>query len=282
MKTYLVILVIIMISLFSNCEKKYEPIDDTFFGSKTMILGHRGMGDNYYRPTNTYESVFPLFGIGADGSEMDIQMTKDSVLVLFHDNTMDKTTTCTGRVFEQNWNEIKQCKYYALKNMIFMNSVDELFSKLPNITSYYFSFDCKIDNEVVDVDLYREQYLRAIKRVCEKYHLENNVVIEGDETLLKKAQELGLKNKLFYFSAMSENDIDIAIQNHFYGISVSLDKLDNIEKAHNKGLRVMSWSPNNYSQNKSIVEKKVDIVQTDDPISMLKLLERFNYDYVIP
>lgn len=98
-----------------QCKEKIDYTDDSYFG-KVMILGHRGMGTLYKMPGNTYESIAPVIAIGADGSEVDIQMTKDSVLVLFHNPTLNANTTCTGRIYESTWEEIQQCKYYAIQN----------------------------------------------------------------------------------------------------------------------------------------------------------------------
>jgi glycerophosphoryl diester phosphodiesterase len=267
-----------------SCSEKEQLSDDTFFGSKVMILGHRGMGENYKMPGNTYEAIAPAVAIGVDGCEIDIQLTKDTVLVLFHDHLLNSKTTCTGRIYESDWSDIKQCKYYSLKNNIFINSVDELFAKLPNLNDIYFSFDCsKVDKDVADIDLYQDQYLRAIKRLCEKYNMSGNVFLEGSESLLKRAQNLGLTNKLFLFSYLDEYSINIAKSNNFFGISTSIDWLYvDASLAHEKGLYVMVWSPNNDAQNKDALRKKVDIIQTDDPMTILKFLERYNYEYVVP
>jgi glycerophosphoryl diester phosphodiesterase len=112
--------------------------------------------------------------------------------------------------------------------------------------------------------------------------MENNIVIEGDWYLLSHAKEIGLKNNLFLFSALTEEAINLAVSNHYFGISTDMNNLQLVDLAHTNGLKIMSWSPNSYSQNKQILNNKVDIVQTDDPISMLKLLNRFNYGYIIP
>ena len=44
----------------------------------------------------------------------------------------------------------------------------------------------------------------------------------------------------------------------------------------------MAYSPYNYYFNKDAIRKNIDILQTDDPISILKLFQRFNYEYIIP
>jgi glycerophosphoryl diester phosphodiesterase len=282
-KCYITIIIFVMSFLNIRCKKK-EYIDDSYFGSKIMILGHRGMGVAYSRPGNTFEAISPVIGIGADGSEMDVQLSKDSVLVLFHDQNMTTETFCSGRVYEKDWSEIKKCKYSSLLQYnIYVNSVDELFCKIPNLNTLYFSFDCKVDNDVKDKTLYIDQFLRGINKVCEKYSMSNNVFVEGDLDFLRRAQKLGLTNKLFLTGELNESTISAASSNHFFGISTSIDYLhDNVLNAHQRGLFVMTWSPNNFSQNKIALSNKVDIIQTDDPMSILKIFNRYNYEYTLP
>ena len=154
---------VIFLSLTVQCERE-KLSDDTYFGSKVMILGHRGMGQYYKKPGNTFESVFPATQIGADGCEIDIQLTKDTVLVLFHDDELNPRTSCSGRVYESTWQELKDCKYLALQSNICINSADELFSKLPDLNHLYFSFDCELDDNVANYNQYQDQFLRAIKQ----------------------------------------------------------------------------------------------------------------------
>ncbi len=71
-----------------------------------------------------------------------------------------------------------------------------LLFTFPNLTNYYFSFDSKIDGDAPDFELYQMQYLRAVKRLCEKYQMTDNIFIKGDMSLLKKARTMGLTNKM--------------------------------------------------------------------------------------
>lgn len=277
-----VLAVLCVLSLNLQCKKKYS--DDNYFGGKVMILGHRGMGVAYSKPGNTYESIAPVIGVGADGTEIDIQLTNDSVLVLFHDMTMDLRSNCTGKIYDKSWSEIKQCRYLSYPQYsIFVNSVDELFSRIPNLNQLYFSFDCKLDNDVADKDAYRIKFLRAIKKLCDKYNMSNNVFIEGELDFLLKAQKLGLTNKLFLFDELTENTINNAYNNNIFGVTTSVDKLyNNVDLAHQKGIYIMIWSPDNFYQNTQALDSKADIIQTDNPISLLKILERYNYEYTLP
>lgn len=268
--------------MVASCTPKNNLTDDTYFNSKTMILGHRGMGVEYYKQTNTIESILPLIGIGADGSEIDVQVTKDSVLVMYHNLLLEDHTNCFGKICNYTWEEIKFCKY-NLSSQITIVSVDELFRTFPNLKQYYFSFDCKIDSDTNNNDLYVATFFYAVNELCQKYGMTDNVFLEGNLDLLKKAKALNVKNKLFLNSKLRQESVQEAASNGFFGLSVDQQYLDQgLEYAHSHGLRVMSFSPNSFSQNKYLLSKHVDIIQTDDPISILKFLERYNYDYIIP
>ena len=66
--------------------------------------------------------------------------------------------------------------------------------------------------------LYQNQLLRAIKGLCEKYNMTNNVFLEGKEPYLIRAKNSGLTNKLFLTGVVNQENIDIAFDNSFFGI----------------------------------------------------------------
>jgi glycerophosphoryl diester phosphodiesterase len=267
--------------LFNRCDKEENYNIHNLNHNVIMILGHAGMGDLYKYPNNTLEAIEPVIGIGADGTEMDVQMTKDSVLILFHDETLDGRTRCDGfsSPYDYNWSEIKDCYYNTLVDNIPIYSADEVFSQLPNLTDLYFSFDCKLNTELAYNVAYRRQFLGAIKRLCEKFGMSDNVFIEGDLGFLLIAKEMGMSNKGFVVGC----SVDDAAENHIFGMGATPDTpAEEIEYAHSKGLYVMMWGLKSDVGNKKAIELNPDIVQTDKPIPILMLFDRFNFDYTIP
>lgn len=61
-----------------------------------LVVAHRG--DWRYAPENSLAAIEHSIDVGVDVVEIDLQLTKDSVLVVMHDATLDRTTTGTGRV----------------------------------------------------------------------------------------------------------------------------------------------------------------------------------------
>lgn len=60
------------------------------------VIGHRG--NRSHAPENTIPSLLEAVALGADGVEFDVQVTRDGVLVLMHDLTLDRTTDGAGAI----------------------------------------------------------------------------------------------------------------------------------------------------------------------------------------
>jgi glycerophosphoryl diester phosphodiesterase len=64
--------------------------------ANTRIIAHRAFGRSF--PENTLRAIREAVAVGADYIEMDLRFTRDSVPVLMHDPTVDRTTNGTGAV----------------------------------------------------------------------------------------------------------------------------------------------------------------------------------------
>ncbi|MDZ7936658.1 MAG: glycerophosphodiester phosphodiesterase family protein [Emticicia sp.] len=77
---------------------------------KPMISAHRGGGYIAGYPENCIESFDFLAKQLPAIIECDIEYTKDSVLIMMHDNSLNRTTTGKGKIIEQNWATLKDTK----------------------------------------------------------------------------------------------------------------------------------------------------------------------------
>ena len=69
-----------------------------------VVYAHRGASEYY--PENTLSSFYAGVDMGANGIENDIQRTKDGVLVVFHDDTIDRVTDGTGKISDYTYEEL--------------------------------------------------------------------------------------------------------------------------------------------------------------------------------
>ncbi len=74
--------------------------------NKVMVVAHRG---NWREaPENSVWAIRKAIEAGADMAEIDLALTKDSVLILMHDRTIDRTTTGKGSPADYTLAEIQQ------------------------------------------------------------------------------------------------------------------------------------------------------------------------------
>lgn len=73
---------------------------------KTKVWAHRGA--SACAPENTLEAFELAVSQGADGVELDIQMTKDGSLAVIHDETVDRVCDGSGCVADLTMKELKR------------------------------------------------------------------------------------------------------------------------------------------------------------------------------
>ena len=73
---------------------------------RPYVLAHRGASG--YAPENTEAAFDRAIALRSDGIETDVRATRDGVLVLVHDERVDRTTDGEGRVEEMTFDELSR------------------------------------------------------------------------------------------------------------------------------------------------------------------------------
>lgn len=76
------------------------------FPPHLSLQAHRGAAG--LAPENTLAAFRMALELGADGTEMDLQLTRDGVVVVIHDDTVDRTTDGRGRIGDLTLAEVKR------------------------------------------------------------------------------------------------------------------------------------------------------------------------------
>ncbi len=111
-----IFLVIGLLAAFCNlnAQDRVSVIREKLFNrdqSSVIVASHRGDWRNF--PENSLAAIDNAIKMGVDIVELDVQRTKDGVLILMHDPTLDRTTTGKGKIAEVTMDSIQKLK---LKN----------------------------------------------------------------------------------------------------------------------------------------------------------------------
>ncbi len=131
-----------------------------------VVVSHRGDWRNW--PENSIPAIESVIGMGVDIMELDLKLTKDSVLVLCHDKTIDRTTNGRGRVCDITYDSIRRCVLktgHGVKTTHRMPTLREALEV------------CK-DRIVVNVDQGYEYY-DLVLAVTEELGVTDQILIKG-------------------------------------------------------------------------------------------------------
>ncbi|MEO0898273.1 MAG: glycerophosphodiester phosphodiesterase family protein [Bacteroidota bacterium] len=262
---------------------KPSLVERVTFGQPNLptISAHRG--GRYYAgyPENSIELFAYTAGKARAIIECDVSMSKDSVLFLMHDWSLDRTTTGEGKVAEKNWADMKDLKLeddFGTLTSYTIPTLDQTLSWAKN--KVWLSLDIKRGvpfSMVVDaINTYNASSYAAIityniDAAKEVYKLAPNVLISaGIRNIedLKRYKESGIPMKnLIAFTGTKEPDPAVYKALHEEGIVCMLGTLGNLDK------RVKAKGNDKLYEN--YVKKGADILATDRPLEAAKVLENW-------
>lgn len=194
---FAVALSIMAISLQFGCYNGVEPetrveriiteIHDPN-SKNVLVISHRGDWRNY--PENSIPAIESVIRMGADMVEIDIQLTKDSVLVLMHDRTIDRCTTGRGKIAEMTFEELQ--KYYLKTAHGVRSSLD---LKVPTLRE---ALEVCKGRIMVNIDKGYDYYSMVLA-LTEQMGVTHQVLIKGGKSLADiEAKMSEHKNNLLY------------------------------------------------------------------------------------
>lgn len=137
-----------------------------------LVICHRGDWRNY--PENSIPAIESVIRIGADMVEIDVQLTKDSVLVLMHDRTIDRCTTGRGKIGEMTYEELQR---HYLKTAHGVRSSLDL--KVPTLRE---ALEVCKDRITVNIDKGYDYYPMVLA-LTEELGVTHQVLIKGNKSL---------------------------------------------------------------------------------------------------
>lgn len=140
----------------------------------TEIIAHRGaMGTH---PENTMPAFLEAYRVGADGIELDVQMTKDGALVIIHDERIDRTSNGKGWVKDFTLEELRQLDFGIHFSDAFAGTkIPTLEEVLDWVTATPLGIHIELKNGIVRYDGLEDRVIELVRH----YQLIDRVVISS-------------------------------------------------------------------------------------------------------
>ena len=100
------------VPFLERCQQQLRDMMEEESRSGFINFAHRGASE--YAPENTMMAFSLGMYMGANGIETDVQLTKDGIPVLFHDDTLERVTGQQGRICDYTYEQLRQ--FDVMKN----------------------------------------------------------------------------------------------------------------------------------------------------------------------
>ncbi len=227
-----IILILLSQSVFSqNRAQELSQLLKTPNSDHVFVVAHRG--DWRHAPENSLRAIQNCIDMGVDMVELDVRQTKDGVFVLMHDDSIDRTTNGTGKVYELTWAELSR---YYLKDPLQIVTKH----KIPTLEEALQLTKGKI---LVNLDKVYDQIAPLVTHLKEKEMLDE-IVFKGwmkDLNTFNKEIGVPLDSLLFMpIVSLDEHNWEDIIESYQHGDTpIAYEILFKKEEHHKKAIRMI-------------------------------------------
>jgi glycerophosphoryl diester phosphodiesterase len=235
------------------------------------VYGHRGARG--YAPENTLEGFELAKNLGVDGIEFDVHLSKDDVLVVIHDDTVDRTTNGSGRVRDMTLSQLRELdagvKFSAKWEGAKIPTLEEVLTKIKHVrykieikhgSSVYPGIEQRLLNLIKDLGV-----KKSVRVTSFDYDSLKNMRAL-DDTI-----ELGLiiHGKISWFIEIAKR-----LRAEWIQANYGLLEQGDVALAHEQGIMVGAWGVNNEKEVLNLLQMGVDDVTLDRPDMALKIMKQ--------
>lgn len=195
-----------------------------------LLYGHRCFEDTF--PECTISALRSAVAMGQKAVEVDLRQTKDKVIVVLHDDTLDRTTNGTGSLNDKTWDEIRNldCGSWFSEDYIGerIPTLDVLFQNCSGLEEIVLQIADLDDSGLIRlVDKIKQYNLldKALTYTAERYTQRNIFLRLGEiEPKLRRAHGIDLTNAE-HISWIKEQKGEIYLLQNFDEWTANTDKI---------------------------------------------------------
>lgn len=267
--TYAIFIFVIAFGVFNFYHTiRYDSfhLQKAFVGIE--ITAHRG--NTLLAPENTLPALDYAIEAHSDAAEIDIQQTKDGILILMHDRSLKRITGVNQEVGALSLRELKQLDAGAWFSHEFIHT------PIPTLEEALKLCRGRIQL-ILDIKVYHKtQGLEeALVALIEQYDFENQCLISStDHKVLKRVKALNPNIKTgLILSTLYGNYYEMKFIDYYSIRSPYITKSE-VDNAHRQGKEIHAWTVNTISEIERMKSLGVDSIITDNPILTREVLYR--------
>ncbi|MBI9042089.1 family 16 glycosylhydrolase [Lutibacter sp.] len=266
------VLLIISFAFLLGCNSTKTSLKSNINFANNKVVAHRGAWKMHNLPQNSIASLKKAIQLNCSGSEFDVRMTADNVLIVTHDP-------------QYNNLEIEKTNYSELAAFKLFNG-----EKLPTLKEYLLAgiknntttrLFCEIKPSKISKERGQLIATKVVQMVEALKAKDLLVYISFDYDILKKIIQLEPSALIQYLE--SNKSLEQLKKDGISGIDYYYNNYKNnlktIENAKTIGIALNAWTVNDVADMEWLLANKFDFITTDEPILLLEPEEKRAANY---
>jgi glycerophosphoryl diester phosphodiesterase len=235
-----------------------------------LIIAHRG--DVREAPENTLPAFLRALAAGADGIELDVRLTRDNQLVVFHDRYLDRTSNGRGPLNHRTFAEIRALDVGSWFSPAFEGetapTLDEVFETLPR--DYLLNVEMKV--VIKGMRLITHRVAETVRR---HRRWGSTLVASFNPVALYHVRRLEPRIARGYIWSKThpypirQRWFNPLVQAHWYDPANDTCNLKALRNLQRRGSRVLAWDLDFGGDLEMMASVHLDAVVTDDLAEMV-------------
>ena len=228
------------------------------------VIGHGGNGTRSLNPLNGISGIHCTLANGADGVEVDIRLTADDTLVLYHDHELNRGSHCIGTIEDSQWSSIRDCEHRALLADDTLMTLNQLIH-YPLMKGKSLSLDVKFKG--VPDDEMRMHMVNAISNALSHRSDGVNLIESQDRVFLQMCALSEVKARRLLYTVRPDEDAAALKHDSIDGVSIDMALISpgNVLIWRNAGMFVMLWGASTRKRNIEALNMRPHAIQSDRP-----------------
>lgn len=233
------------------------------------VMAHRGLSAD--APENTLYAFSDAISVGADFIELDVQQTRDGVLVVMHDSNLKRTTGVNKDIWDVDYADIQNLDAGSWFDPAYANA------RIPTLeeTLQFVDKRAKLNIEIKPTKHGSDTLEQDVAELITQYQYTDACYVTSfSYGSLKKVKEANPEIRTGYLMSVAYGQF----YSLKYADAFSLNKVfvtsQVVNAAHQQGKQIFAWTVNGMSEVRSLCNLHVDSIITDDPVMVQNVISR--------
>lgn len=233
------------------------------------VMAHRGLSVD--APENTLYAFSDAISVGADFIELDVQQTRDGVLVVMHDSNLKRTTGVNKDIWDVDYADIQNLDAGSWFDPAYANA------RIPTLeeTLQFVDKRAKLNIEIKPTKHGSDTLEQDVAELITRYQYTDACYVTSfSYGSLKKVKEANPEIRTGYLMSVAYGQF----YSLKYADAFSLNKVfvtsQVVNAAHQQGKQIFAWTVNSMSEVRSLCNLHVDSIITDDPVMVQNVISR--------